>query len=98
MKRRTAVGVTNASALESSPLTRRSNAGKPGEVDARFAPPRRVCGAAKAYRSRVAVRGCSLLATDSQDRPVVAQLIGHRMSGETSECTSEQAMRDERDS
>ena len=38
--------------------------------------------------------GPALLATDSQDRPLVARSIGHRMSGETSEYTSEQAMRD----
>jgi len=39
-------------------------------------------------------RGPALLATDSQVRPAVAESIGHRMSGETSKYTSEQAMRD----
>jgi hypothetical protein len=32
----------------------------------------RVCGAAKAYRLHVAVRGCALLATESLERPAVA--------------------------
>jgi hypothetical protein len=34
-------------------------------------PARSVCCAAKAHRSHVAVRGCALLATDSQQRPSV---------------------------
>jgi len=47
MKCRTADGVANAAALESSRSARL------------------VCGAARAYRWHVAVRGCALLATDS---------------------------------
>jgi hypothetical protein len=35
-------------------------------------PARRVCCAVKTYRSHGAVRGCALLATDSQQRPSVA--------------------------
>jgi len=38
-------------------------------------------------------RGPALFATDRQVRPAVAESIGHRMSGETPEYTSEQAMR-----
>ena len=76
----------NATALESVPFTLAWNAGRPGAVDT---PPvaslARVCGVAKAYRLHVAVRGCTLLATDSQDRQVVAKSIGYCISGQKSE-------------
>ena len=41
-------------------------------------PVRRVCRAVKAHRSRDAVRGCAVLATDSQQRPSVAGQAHHR--------------------
>lgn len=45
---------------------------------------RRVCGAAKAYRPHVAVRGCELLATDSQGKPAAAGHLVTAGAGETS--------------
>jgi hypothetical protein len=80
-------GVTNASALHSCPLTRRSNARRPNAADACIAPPRCVCGTAKAYRLHVAVRGCALLATDSRERPAVAAQSVTAWAGEMTECT-----------
>jgi hypothetical protein len=73
MKRRTADGVTTAAALHSCPLTRRSNACRSGAADARFAPPRRVCGAARRtdYTSlSVAARCLPPTATSDRKSPV----------------------------
>ncbi len=55
---------------------RRSFAGRmlsdPARRTLKSRPARRVCCAAKAHPSRVAVRGYALLATDSQERPSIA--------------------------
>ena len=74
-------GVTNASALEFWSHTRRSDTCRPGAVDARFAPPRRVCGAATVYRPHVAVRGCAFAHHRQPRVHGSRRSIGHRMSG-----------------
>jgi len=88
-----------ATALQSVPFTWAWNAGRPGAVDT---PPvaslARVCGVAKAYRLHVAVRGCALLATDSQDRLAVVKSIGYCVSDQRPNTLQNRRCEHERDS
>ena len=55
--------------------------------------PKRIDHTSVFVAARCLAHGPALLATDRQVRPAVTESIGHRMSGEPSEYTSEQAMR-----